>query len=239
MRNVALLAIGLVSLFVMGCDPPKEGATPSGESMASTESTTENSPSTSGTTEEVKEETPAPEPVTDVSDRKPKDGEEVAVLDTSEGKIVIMFFPDVAPNHVKRFKECVTKGIYTGTRFHRVIPGFMIQGGDPNSKDNNRGNDGMGGYGSMLNSEFSAIKHVRGILSAARTNDPNSAQSQFFLMHDAYPPLDGQYSVYGKIVSGLEVVDKIVNLPRDTKNNPEGMDSAKIKSAKIEKWPLK
>lgn len=185
------------------------------------------------------ETAPAGTETGDVATRKPKDGEEVAVLETAQGRIILMFFPDKAPNHVKRFKEAVTEGIYTGTYFHRVIPGFMIQGGDPNTKNSDKGDDGMGGYGSFLKAEFNDVKHVRGILSAARTQDPNSAQSQFFIVQGKADFLDGQYTAYGKVVSGMEAVDKIVNLPRGQGDNPNKSDDARIKSAKIVKWPVK
>ena len=174
----------------------------------------------------------------DVSDRKPKDGEEVGVLDTGSGRIVVMFFPDKAPKMVARFKECLTKGVYTGTYFHRVIPGFMIQGGDPNTKNSDRADDGQGGYGSMLPAEFNDVKHVRGILSTARTSDPNSAQSQFFIMHGTSPSLDNQYTVFGKVVEGLDVVDKIVNQPRDPNDNPKDHKAVTITKASLEKWPV-
>lgn len=160
--------------------------------------------------------------------------QEVAVLETAQGEIVIKFFPDKAPNHVERFKECVREGVYAGTYFHRLIPGFMIQGGDPNTKEGAGGMPGTGGYGGYLKAEFNDIKHVPGILSAARTSDPNSAQSQFFLMHGTSPHLDRQYSVYGQIVEGLEVVDKIVNLPKGRNDHPNNAEDARILSARLE-----
>ncbi len=171
-------------------------------------------------------------------DRQPKDGDEVAVLETAQGKIILMFFPDKAPNHVARFKECITKGVYTGTYFHRVIPGFMIQGGDPNTKNSDKSDDGAGGYGSFLKAEFNDVKHVRGVLSTARTQDPNSAQSQFFIMHQPNASLDRQYTVMGKVVSGLEAVDKIVNLPRGAGNNPNDSKASTITKASLVKWPV-
>ncbi len=171
--------------------------------------------------------------------RMPKNGEEVAILDTSQGRIVVMFFPEVAPNHVANFKKLAKRGFYNGTRFHRVIPGFMIQGGDPNSKDNNPANDGMGGPGYSVNAEFNKYKHVRGILSAARSSDPNSAGSQFFLMHQAAPHLDNQYSIYGKAVVGLDVIDKIVSLPRGQNDNPNDKTKNVLRKVTLAKWPVK
>ena len=169
----------------------------------------------------------------------PKAGDEVAVMETNHGRIVLKFFPDKAPKHVESFKSLAKKGFYDGTKFHRVIPGFMIQGGDPNSKSDDRRMHGSGGPGYQLPAEFNDIKHTPGILSAARTADPNSAGSQFFLMHKTAPHLDNQYTVYGQVVEGMDVVEKIVNLPRDDRDNPLAENPAIIKSVKIEKWPLK
>ncbi|MFA5513124.1 MAG: peptidylprolyl isomerase [Candidatus Kapaibacterium sp.] len=136
------------------------------------------------------------------------------------GKIVLELFPDKAPKHVKNFDSLVASKFYDGCAFHRVIPGFMIQGGDPNSKDKPKETWGMGAPGqTKVPAEFNDVKHERGILSAARTNDPNSATSQFFIMHDKAPHLDGQYTAYGKVVSGIEVVDIIAKTPRNQQSN--------------------
>ncbi len=167
-----------------------------------------------------------------------KDGDEVAVMTTEQGRIVIRFFPEVAPKHVESFKKLARQGYYDGTRFHRVIPGFMVQGGDPNSKKDDRSSHGTGGPGFTIPAEFNDIPHDRGILSAARTSDPNSAGSQFFLMVARAPHLDNQYSVYGEVVEGMDVVDKIVNLPRDSRDNPKPGEQNKIESVTIETWPV-
>ena len=147
----------------------------------------------------------------------PDDGEEVAVFETEFGTIVLMFHPEKAPLHVARFKELISSGFYDGTRFHRCIPGMMIQGGDPNSKDlENAASWGTGGNttpeGVEINipAEFNSMKHVRGVVSTARGDDRNSASSQFFLMHADFPSLDGKYTAFGRIVSGMSVVDTIV-----------------------------
>jgi cyclophilin family peptidyl-prolyl cis-trans isomerase len=150
----------------------------------------------------------------------PNVGDEIAVVETNHGRIVLRFFEDVAPGHVANFKKLAREGYYDGVRFHRVIPGFMIQGGDPNTKDGPRHAHGTGGPGYTINAEFNDIKHTPGILSAARTSDPNSAGSQFFLMHKTSPHLDRQYSVYGQVIEGMDVVETIVNLPRDSRDNP-------------------
>lgn len=145
---------------------------------------------------------------------------EVAVLQTNFGKIVLEFFPNAAPKHVKNFKQLARSGFYNGTHFHRVIPGFMIQGGDPNSKDNDRANDGTGDAGAHVAAEFTSISHKRGIVSMARSNDPNSASCQFFIVVKDSNFLDNQYSVFGRVIEGMDVADKIVNVKRDDNDNP-------------------
>lgn len=137
------------------------------------------------------------------------------------GNIIVEMFPAVAPNHVKNFDSLVSKQFYDSTAFHRVIPGFMIQGGDPNSKSGPRNTWGFGQpWQPTVNAEFSVLKHVRGILSAARDNNINSANSQFFICVASAPWLDTQYSIYGKVLSGMNIVDTIVNEPRDANDNP-------------------
>jgi peptidylprolyl isomerase len=123
-------------------------------------------------------------------------------LDLKDGRVVIELRPDLAPKHVARIKELASKGFYDGLAFHRVIPGFMAQTGDP------RG-DGTGGSGQKLTAEFSDEPHVRGTLSMARSRSPDSADSQFFIVFEPAPHLDGQYTVWGKVTSGMEFVDKI------------------------------
>ncbi|MBI4829822.1 MAG: peptidylprolyl isomerase [Nitrospinae bacterium] len=157
--------------------------------------------------------------------------EEVAVLETRHGKIVIKFFPDVAPGHVENFKKLARQGTYDGTTFHRVIPGFMIQGGDPETKNpaTPRHMHGMGGPGYTIKAEFSKRPHKRGTLSMARAQDPNSAGSQFFICVADAPFLDGQYSVFGEVSEGMDVVDKIVTEPRDPRDNPNERVEMKVK----------
>jgi peptidylprolyl isomerase len=130
------------------------------------------------------------------------DLENTLYLDVPAGRVVIEMRPDLAPEHCAHIKGLVRRGFYDGIVFHRVIDGFMAQTGDPTGT-------GSGGSGHRLKAEFSAEPHVRGILSMARTSDPNSADSQFFIMFDAAPSLDRQYSVWGKVVSGMEFVDQI------------------------------
>ena len=160
--------------------------------------------------------------------------QKVAVISTKFGDMVVEFFPDVAPKHVENFQILAEEGYYNGTTFHRVIPGFMIQGGDPNSKDLDRMNDGTGGRAGKffgigkendpeswtVPAEFNDTPHQRGTLSMARSQNIDSGSSQFFICHDNAPFLDGQYTVFGKLISGIEVVDEIVNSERDPRDNP-------------------
>jgi cyclophilin family peptidyl-prolyl cis-trans isomerase len=145
---------------------------------------------------------------------------EVGVIETTMGKIEVKFFPDVAPGHVKNFTDLAKKGFYNGTTFHRVIPGFMVQGGDPNTKDADKSNDGTGGPGYSIKAEFNNLKHSRGILSMARSGHPDSAGSQFFIVVKDANFLDGNYTVFGEVISGMDVVDEIVSAPRDGSDNP-------------------
>jgi len=130
------------------------------------------------------------------------DPENTIYLDLPSGRVVIQMIPNIAPRHVVRIKELTRKGFYNGLSFHRVIPGFMAQTGDPSG-------DGSGGSGKQLTSEFSRAQHIRGTVSMARASDPNSADSQFFICFAPSPFLDGQYTVWGHVVSGMEFVDKI------------------------------
>jgi peptidyl-prolyl cis-trans isomerase B (cyclophilin B) len=144
-----------------------------------------------------------------------------AVIKTKYGDMEIVFFPEKAPNHVQNFIKLAKSGYYNGTIFHRVIPGFMIQGGDPNTKDPKKPETyGMGGPSEKLKAEFNDTPHRRGIVSMARTNDPNSAGSQFFIVVKDSNFLDGQYTVFGEVVKGMEVADKIVELPRNARDLP-------------------
>jgi peptidyl-prolyl cis-trans isomerase B (cyclophilin B) len=153
-------------------------------------------------------------------DKKPAKGPK-AIINTKFGEIEIEFFPDKAPNHVKNFIKLAKSGFYNGTIFHRVIPGFMIQGGDPNTKDlNNKAAYGMGGAGANVNAEFNDVPHKRGIVSMARANDPNSASSQFFIVVENSNFLDHQYTAFGQVVKGMGVADKIVQQPRDNRDLP-------------------
>ncbi|MCF7811746.1 peptidylprolyl isomerase [bacterium] len=162
------------------------------------------------------------------------DPDEVAVISTEKGEIVLEFYPDVAPLHVANFKKLAKVGFYDGTTFHRVIPGFMIQGGDPNSKDDNPYNDGQGGPPYSVPAEFNKISHKPGILSMARSSDPNSAGSQFFICLGAPKHLDGQYTVFGNTIKGMDVVEAIGATRREPPRDAEKY-AVLIKSIKIVK----
>jgi cyclophilin family peptidyl-prolyl cis-trans isomerase len=159
---------------------------------------------------------------------------EVAVLDTTYGKIVLEFYPNAAPNHVANFKKLARQGFYDGTQFHRVIEGFMIQGGDPNSKDSDPTNDGTGNAGYQIKAEFNTISHKKGIVSMARgAYSVDSASCQFFIMLADTPRLDGQYTVFGKVVEGMDVVEKIGKVKVDSRDHP--VQPVVMKKVTIEK----
>jgi peptidyl-prolyl cis-trans isomerase B (cyclophilin B) len=157
---------------------------------------------------------------------------EVAVIKTTEGEMVVEFWPDVALKTVENFKTLAKKGFYDGTCFHRVIKGFMIQGGDPLTKDPNKESEwGTGGPGYQVKAEFNDRHHDRGVLSMARSNDPDSAGSQFFICHGTPRFLDHQYTAFGKLVKGDDVLEKIATTPthpQDRPNKRVGIESIKI-----------
>ena len=152
-----------------------------------------------------------------------------AIIETRLGNIELKFFPEVAPNHVKNFIDLAKKGFYDGTTFHRVIPKFMIQGGDPNSKNPDKSKHGTGGPGYTIKAEFNDKPHKRGTLSMARAQSPDSAGCQFFICVADSPFLNKQYTVFGEVVSGMEVADKIVSQPRDGRDNPNERVEMKVK----------
>ena len=162
---------------------------------------------------------------------KPQAGEQFAVMHTNHGDISIRLFPEVAPKAVENFLTHAQNGYYNGLIFHRVISGFMIQGGDPTGT-------GMGGPGHRIKGEFAAngvkntISHTRGVISMARSQDPNSAGSQFFIMHDNGTYLDGQYAAFGKVISGIEIVDRIAAAKTDYYDRP--YEDQRIKTIRVD-----
>ena len=143
------------------------------------------------------------------------------VIKTNFGSIKFGLLPELAPETTRSFLKLAKSGFYNGTLFHRVIPGFMIQGGDPNTKSPDKSVWGQGGPGYNLKAEFSSRSHLRGIVSMARATDPDSAGSQFFIVTSDSTFLDKQYTVFGEVIDGMEIADKIVDLPRDGNDCPE------------------
>lgn len=141
-------------------------------------------------------------------------------IETNFGEILFKLLPELAPETVRNFEKLAKEGFYNGTLFHRVIPGFMIQGGDPNTKSSNKGSWGTGGPGYTVKAEFNSRSHLRGIVSMARAQDPDSAGSQFFIVTTDSTFLDRQYTVFGEIIEGMDIADKIVNLQRDQNDCP-------------------
>jgi peptidyl-prolyl cis-trans isomerase B (cyclophilin B) len=157
---------------------------------------------------------------------------EVAVIKTSEGEMVLEFWPDVAPKTVENFQKLAKKGFYDGTCFHRVIKGFMIQGGDPTTKDASKeGEWGTGGPGYKIKAEFNEKSHVRGVISMARSQDPDSAGSQFFICHGNPSFLNRQYTAFGKLIKGDAVLERIATTPTHSPDRPDkrmGIEHIKI-----------
>jgi len=222
----------LLALSVVACSP-------AGTAANDTTSTPTDSKTTSNASATEATVPPPATPTTAAQENRPMSQYEnkVAELHTSAGEIDIRFYPDVAPNHVRNFIDLAEKGFYNGTKFHRVIPGFMIQGGDPNTVSGSPSTWGTGGSGKNVAAEFSAISHKRGIVSMARSNDPNSASSQFFIVTSDSTFLDRQYTVFGQVTKGMEIADKIVSSPKgeqDRPNSPTTIDKIVIRDAKPE-----
>jgi cyclophilin family peptidyl-prolyl cis-trans isomerase len=229
LKNVIYAALALA---VVSCTPASTGNN-AAVSEASTSATT----STTTTASTTEASIPPAAATTAAEENKPMSQyqNKVAELHTSAGEIDIRFYPDVAPNHVKNFIDLAEKGFYNGTKFHRVIPGFMIQGGDPNTVSGSPATWGTGGSGKNVSAEFNSVSHKRGIVSMARSSDPNSASSQFFIVTSDSTFLDNQYTVFGQVTKGMDVADKIVNAPKgaqDRPNSPTSIDKIVIRDAK-------
>ena len=156
-----------------------------------------------------------------------------AIIETRFGEIELELLSDLAPGHVKNFTDLAKKGFYDGTTFHRVIPGFMIQGGDPNTRDAKaaRERHGTGGPGYTIKAEFNETPHQRGVVSMARSQSPDSAGCQFFIVVKDSSFLDRQYTAFGRVTRGLEVADQVVNAPRDARDNPLERIEMKVRVA--------
>ncbi len=223
---------GLLAVAIVAC-------TPTSTAKTETPVTQTEASSTSSATAAEASATPVASPATAAEEKKPMSHyqNKVAELHTSAGEIDIRFFPDVAPNHVKNFIDLAEKGFYNGTKFHRVIPGFMIQGGDPNTISGPPATWGTGNSGKNIDAEFSSVSHKRGIVSMARSNDPNSASSQFFVVTSDSTFLDKQYTVFGEVTKGMDIADKIVGAPKgdqDRPNSPASINKIVIRDAKPE-----
>lgn len=157
---------------------------------------------------------------------------EVAVLKTSHGEMTIAFWPDVAPKTVENFKKLAREGFYDGTAFHRILKDFMVQGGCPNTKAGETGQPGTGSPGYKIKAEFNAKSHVRGVVSMARSAQPDSAGSQFFICHGDAKFLDRQYTAFGQLIVGDEVLERLANLP--TKSGGGGEKSTPIDRVALE-----
>lgn len=153
-------------------------------------------------------------------------------VETRFGNIIFKLLPDIAPETVRSFVKLAQTKFYDGTLFHRVIPGFMIQGGDPNTKNPDKSRWGMGGPGYTIKAEFNSRSHLRGIVSMARATDPDSAGSQFFIVTTDSTFLDRQYTVFGEVIEGMSTADKIVNLPRDRNDCP--LEEVKMNKVTLE-----
>lgn len=227
---ILMMSLSIIAVFATGCkksDEPKPA--PAAPAQTTTSKAPEQKPVETATPKSQKQKA-----VKSPSASIPKKaGETMVKIETKFGSIELKFFPEVAPNHVKNFIELAKKGFYNGTTFHRVIPGFMIQGGDPNTIDADKSKHGMGGPGYQIKAEFNTKPHKRGTLSMARSANPDSAGSQFFICVADTPSLDNQYTVFGEVVSGIEVVDKIVSQPRDRRDNPN--DRIEMKVTVVEK----
>lgn len=182
--------------------------------------------------EDTNKEQPKAENPASKQENKTVNANEVAVIKTTEGEMVVEFWSDVAPKTVENFKTLAKKGFYDGTCFHRVIKGFMIQGGDPLTKDASKeGSWGTGGPGYQVKAEFNDRHHDRGVLSMARSQNPDSAGSQFFICHGAPRFLDKQYTAFGKLIKGDDVLEKIGTTPTHPQDRPDkrmGIESIKI-----------
>ncbi|MDR2982420.1 MAG: peptidylprolyl isomerase [Puniceicoccales bacterium] len=224
MRHLFLFfSLGLAFAFG-GCS--KETAKETQPSAQTTTQTPATTPDTSKATP------PAAQPTTPpATTPAPSDGKEVAVIKTTEGEMVVEFWPDVAPKTVENFKKLSKEGFYNGTAFHRIIKGFMIQGGCPNSKVGATGTPGTGGPGYNIKAEFNNKSHQRGVLSMARSAHPDSAGSQFFICDGDASFLDNKYTAFGKLIKGDDVLTKIANTPVTGKN---GENSSPTKRVEIE-----
>lgn len=224
-----LLLHGVLVLALAACSQTGSSDTTTAQTDSTTTTTAADSTATTDTAAPM---TSAGKP----TEEKPMSQYEhkIAELHTTAGQINLRFFPDIAPGHVRNFIDLSEQGFYNNTKFHRVIPGFVIQGGDPNTISGNPATWGTGGSPKNLKAEFNAIPHKRGILSMARSGHPDSASSQFFICVADVPSLDNQYTVFGEVTQGMDVVDKIVNArtgPGDRPLEPVAITKVVVRDA--------
>ena len=237
----------LAAFLAVGCSAAPTATTDSGTTGTPTSVATNDTKTPSAAPESntpTATESPKPAPTeqetttkpaqTGVKDPGPSNGKgEKAVITTSMGVIEIEFLSDKAPNTIANFRKLAKLEFYDNTKFHRIIKGFMIQGGDPNTKPGATGQPGTGGPGYQVKAEFNDTKHVPGIVSMARSSDPDSAGSQFFIVHEAAPHLDGQYTAFGRVIKGMDIVNKIASV--DTDGNDMPLTPVVVKSIRIVK----
>lgn len=214
MRSLKLFLLPILSVLVLtACN--QESTPTAKSSIESNSNSTDKSASAAPATSGAKSDATA-------STTTGGNNDEVAVIKTSEGTMVVEFWPDVAPKTVENFKKLAKEGFYNGTAFHRVIKGFMIQGGDPLTKDASKeAMWGTGGPGYTIKAEFNDRSHTRGVISMARSADPDSAGSQFFICHGDPTFLNHQYTAFGKLIKGDDVLDKIANTPTHPPDRPD------------------
>ncbi|MGA7616841.1 MAG: peptidylprolyl isomerase [Thermoanaerobaculia bacterium] len=231
---VAVLACGAPANQEAAADENSSGTATLTEPTASEATASNPTDVATPATAEKKENKPVEKPLSYYEDK-------VAVLHTTDGDITIRFFPQVAPNHVRNFIDLSERGFYNATKFHRIVPGFMIQGGDPNTVSNDRSAWGTGGSGKNVKAEFNDIPHRRGIVSMARSSNPDSASSQFFICVADARFLDHKYTAFGEVTSGMDVADKIVSGParNEMALEPVTITSVTVRPAtESEKGPL-
>lgn len=223
--KLMLVAVFALSFFAFVCGESKN-ETNNNQTNTQTQTQTQNQQQNTQNQNTQKKTDSMTTKTDTTSNKDKKDSKEsnIVVMKTSMGDIEIELFESDAPQHVANFKKLVKSGFYEGTTFHRVIPGFMIQGGDPNSKDSDRSNDGQGGPGYTIPAEIKA-KHEKGSIAAARLGDAvnpkkESSGSQFYIVTGEASHLDGQYTVFGKVTKGLDIALKIEKVKRDAMDNP-------------------
>lgn len=231
---VLLAGASIGALFLPGCEPPSRPLPPVSESEpvkpGEGDPFADNRLDEAEMTDEMK---------ADISKSEPKEGENVGVITTDKGEIVVMFYPEIAPKTVENFTKLANDKFYEGVRFHRTIQGFMIQGGDPESKDLSKSAAwGSGGPDYSINDELNPIKHEAGVLSMAHAG-PNTGGSQFFIMTGTSPNLDYLHTAFGRVIKGMDVVKQIEQTPVTDGNGTVEPDKASvIKSVEIKPWPL-